>query len=165
MKKIIFIAVAMMCMLFVACSSGGAEYKSDMSAKDLATEMAESIGLNEESMAFSDEGRVKAEHLTEVDFEKVLSYAAYSSTVSTSLDEIVVVQANSVEDANALKSQVEESVENMQEIRKTYSDYLPEEYKKVEDTKVLQLGVYLIYTVLDGEMSDTAISTAQDLLK
>ncbi len=166
MKKILLIVLLVSLTVFAtACgNSDDASYKTDVLAGDLCTQIGEEIGLAPDAMAFSDEGRISAEHLSDVDFEITQSVAAYSSSVSTSLNEIVIVQAKTAEDVATLNTQVEASVSNMKEIRTTYADYLPEEYEKVENTKITQVGNYIMYTVLDSEMEAAAISAMKNVL-
>ncbi len=165
-KFLLMMAVVSLSIFLVACggSADSGEYKTDVSANDLCTQIGEEIGLSADAMAFSDEARVSAEHLSDVSLDTTESFAAYSSSVSTSLNEIVIVQAKTADDVAALNTQVETSVSNMKEIRTTYADYLPEEYEKVENTKITQVGNYIMYTVLDSEMEAAAITAMKDIL-
>ncbi len=156
MKKIILPIIAII-MTFTACSAE-VSYRSDLSAGEVMTETMKDFEDELNSMATMDDARVKAEALSDVDFEIVESFAVNTSAVSTSLNEIGIIKANSEEDAKTLKSQVETSMQNQADIKQTYADYLPEEYENVENASVYQSGVYVMYLIFDSETKDEIVT-------
>ncbi len=163
MKKLLVLAVAAL-MTFAACSGDTPSVRNDLTADELCLEILEEIGANMDELGKSDEARAKAESLTAIDFELVESYVVYTSTVSTSLNEIVVIKATNESHTGNLEEQLETSLDNTKEIKKTYSDYLPDEYKNVEDAEVEQKGLYIMYAVFDDETADKAETAFENAL-
>lgn len=92
-----------------------------------------------------------------LDPEALGEYVVKISAFSTSINEYGVFKAASPEEAETLEGTLKDYLTMRNETWMT--EYLPEEYPKLENAKVVREGCYVLYTILSDTERD-AVGTA-----
>jgi len=148
MKKILSILmVAFVMISFAAC--GQKETVKDISIKDMVDKImelptAERL-MQSDLSTLNDENKYLIEpiELNTEDLEE--GYAIYSM-MNVKSDMILVFKAKDESSVENLKIVLDKAAENQERI---WSQYLPDQYEKVQNRIVKEKGKYLIYIVTD----------------
>lgn len=148
MKKILSVLmVAFVMISFAAC--GQKETVKDISIKEMVDKIAE-LPTSERLMQAdlstpSDENKylLDSMELNTEDLEE--GYAIYSM-INVKSDMILVFKAKDESSVENLKAVLDKTAENQEGI---WSQYLPDQYEKVQNRIVKEEGKYLIYIVTD----------------
>ncbi|MCM1989815.1 DUF4358 domain-containing protein [Oceanirhabdus seepicola] len=148
MKKILSILmIAFVMISFAAC--GQKETVKDISIKEMVDKIAELPTaqrlMKTDLSTPSDENQylIDSMELNTEDLEE--GYAIYSM-INVKSDMIVVFKAKDESSVENLKKVLDKTAENQEGI---WSQYLPDQYEKVQNRIVKEKGKYLIYIVTD----------------
>ncbi|MEE0059898.1 MAG: DUF4358 domain-containing protein [Acutalibacteraceae bacterium] len=82
-----------------------------------------------------------------IDKTDVASFSAFVATDSMTKDEIVIIEALTESEANSIRDSLEDHYNVLLDETK---QYLPDEYKKIENTKVVKDGIYIRLFISDS---------------
>lgn len=114
---------------------------SDASAADVTKAVLDEIPINS---AFEKKPESLEDYFDELDTDAIEDSSFYICASGAYPDEIAVFRFKSEDDAEAAVAAVNERLEYQ---KKTYKDYTPDEYYKLEDAVVEQSGEWLLYIV------------------
>ena len=154
MKKMITMISAVLCcaLLATGCSSknaasgGGVKMKEGQTVQTVTDQIIDAVGIT--MGAPLDDMLLK--DLYYVDPADVESYAGQMSMANVSADVIVGVQAKDGK-IDAVKESLEK---RLTDVRKSFEQYLPEQYEKAQKGQVIVKGNYAFLLVL-GESTET----------
>lgn len=170
MKKQILLAAVIACITFVntGCSTSNSSTAetnqstqdnqttetSDVSLEDIYSEIAEKTELSDDMLEI---GESELTSLYGIDISQVKQYAGSITMVSTSSDEIIMLEATDSDAAAAIKEKVDSRYEaKLNEMR----DYLPEEFDKISDCSVYSSGNFVAMFISDNSAQMTEIFKA-----
>ena len=149
MKKRILLAGIITCFTLIAagCSSSKNEPATkDVDLSEVYTKITENSNLSESELT----------SLYGIDMDEVKQYAGSITMVSTSSDEIIMLEATDSNAAADLKEKVDNRYEaKLNEMR----DYLPDEYEKINACSVYSEGNYVAMFISDDSATMTEIFT------
>lgn len=114
---------------------------SDASAADVTKAVLDEITINS---AFEKSKDSLGDYFDGLDTDKITDSSFYICASGAYPDEIAVFKFAGADDAKKAVAAVNERLEYQ---KKTYKDYTPEEYYKLEDAVVEQTGEWLVYIV------------------
>ena len=159
MKKYIAILLSLIfCISFASCAQ--TKYDDSLSCSDIATALDEEFLGTEEYEAY-EESDIKYMFNSD-DFD---SCRILYSISSDDIGEIGVLHAKDAQGADKLLDEVNEYIEDIKEEKSDFlRNYLPEEFKKLDNARVKRFGNYVIYTVLEPEQSQRIFERAKEIL-
>jgi predicted small lipoprotein YifL len=150
MKKPIFIllAAALALCLLAACGDK-TEYEPDMDAVVTAIDTA--IG-NDGSMVAVDDNYIKGS--MKMDVSDYAEYTVKINAMGVNIDEYGVFKGTDSTQAKAIKT----AVDNYLQMRKDtwMTEYMPEEFPKLQDAEVWTEGNYVMYAILGTDAKTAA---------
>lgn len=157
MKKRILLAGIITCFTLIAagCSSSSSNETSakDVDLNDVYTKITETVTLPDDMSEISES---ELTSLYGIDMDEVKQYAGTITMVSTSSDEIIMLEATDSNAAADLKEKVDNRYEaKLNEMR----DYLPDEYEKINACSVYSEGNYVAMFISDDSATMTEIFT------
>ncbi len=152
MKKLAFVlALCLVCGSVCACgdnSGDGSGSVSDSDGEDASGKtVSERTKALLDDVTFPSMVEVTSDNLSiyyKIDSEKVTEFSAYLCGSSAMPDEFGIFVAASEEDADDIKSALDERIEKQ---RETYTDYSPDEMYKFDDCFVTKNGSEVYYAV------------------
>lgn len=154
MKKRILLAGIITCFTLIAagCSSSKNEPATkDVDLSEVYTKITENSNLSEDMSEISES---ELTSLYGIDMDEVKQYAGSITMVSTSSDEIIMLEATDSNAAADLKEKVDNRYEaKLNEMR----DYLPDEYEKINACSVYSEGNYVAMFISDDSAAMTEI--------
>lgn len=147
------LAAALAALIMLAgCGGNGGQVRDDVAVADLSAaveaEIAGSDGL-------VDPGESYIAGSMKLDTAALGEYVIKISAYSTSINEYGVFKTGSAEEAEALEQTLKEYLSMRNET--WMSEYLPEEYPKLENAQVKREGSYVAYAILSEEERDGAL--------
>lgn len=152
----VMLAVAL---LLTGCSNGDGGVRDDVSVDDLAEAFEAEI---EGSDGLVDPGAGYIAGSMKLDTEALGEYIIKISAYSTSINEYGVFKADSEEAAADLAQVIQDYLTMRNDT--WMSEYLPEEYPKLENAQVKQLGLYVAYAILDEAERDAVFGAFSEQL-
>ena len=156
MKKRILLAGIITCFTLIAtgCSSSKNEPATkDVDLSEVYTKITENSNLSEDMSEISES---ELTSLYGIDMDEVKQYAGSITMVSTSSDEIIMLEATDSNAAADLKEKVDNRYEaQLNEMR----DYLPDEFEKINACSVYSEGNYVAMFISNDSTTMTEIFT------
>lgn len=115
--------------------------KAVASAGEIAQAVLDAVPI---ASAFEKSASSFEDYFDDLDTDSLADSSFWICASGAYPDEIAVFRFNSEADAQNARSSVEDRLESQ---KKTYKDYTPEEYYKLEDAVIEQSGEWLIYLV------------------
>ncbi len=161
MKKIA--ALLLLCtIILVSCNKKidepKAEYKTDVKVSEIADKYVEI--LDNPALTAVDEGWVALN--LEIDTTLCEEYVVYLNTTGAS-DLFGIFKATSEENADKLLEQSQKHLVQMKE--NWMSEYLPEEFPKIENAECQKTGLYVTFLVLDDVQRTDCASAFENAIK
>lgn len=149
MKKISIVICLVLCVCSLAACGKKAEYEPEMSSLVAAIDTA--IG-NDGSMVAVDENYIKGS--MKMDVSDYAGYTVKINAMGVNIDEYGVFRGSDSAQAKAIKSAVETYLQMRKDTWMT--EYMPEEYPKLQDAEVWTEGNYVMYAILGGDAKTAA---------
>ena len=143
---------ALLCLAFILslCACGGGEYNNDVTSKDLADAMVDAIaspqGFTAPDSDFVDFNMEGASELC-------ADYCIMLSSMNINYNEFGVFHAKNEADAKKIADICQSYIDL--KIEGANPHYLPQEYPKIQNAKVMVYGCYVVYTVLSDADTKT----------
>lgn len=141
MKKFAAAAVTLLMVCFFAGCQGGEQAK-DIDVTKLADDLKTQITYQDELSKISDDMFAT---VYKMDMDSIKTAVAYASSGATA-EEIVVVEANSADDVDAIKQALDERVAYL---KAGYEDYGPQEVPKIDNAVIKTSGNYAAMCISD----------------
>ncbi|MDW0110563.1 DUF4358 domain-containing protein [Sporosarcina aquimarina] len=164
MKKLAAIAVVFMAVLMAACGNQdkdntGKEQNAEPEFADIITNIKEQVAKDMEVENVNDLNQYYQEvNLTEredgdsasdiwvekmkVNPELLANGTVLAALMNVNADEIIVLEAKDEDQVDELKSSLENELAAQDQ---TWKQYLPEQYEKVKNNKIVTKGKFLLY--------------------
>ena len=165
MKKLISISLILLS-LVLCLSACNASYRDDQTSVQVADQMLAAITVAGGCTAV-DSDYVSLEFPSAATVTDAVSdWCIYSSTSSSTVDELGVFHVKDGQSTADVKKAVEEYVQSMQVKLEVYLDmYDPAEKGKLENAQVFVFGNYVIFTMLSESDTAAVKTAAENLLK
>lgn len=135
-----------------AATAAPAPAKTDFTAADVTSAVLAEIPINS---AFEKKPESLADYFDGLDTDKLSDSSYYMCASGAYPDEIAVFRFGSSDDAAGAVAAVEDRLEYQ---KKTYKDYTPEEYYKLENAVITQSGEWVYYLVTsDNDKADSIV--------
>lgn len=158
MKKIVLTILIIIAFITLAACGDTAEYKDDVTVDEIADSF-NAVITNASIMTKADESFIALNF--DIDTSLCDEYVIYIPT-SSNADHYGVFKANSKENVDKLVDDIEAY---LQMRRDTWmSEYLPEEYPKVENAVCKTAGLYVTFLVLDDTSRSSSVAAFNQTL-
>lgn len=153
-------AALLACLLLVSCSSGTSEvtYADDVAVSQLSEAVDQAVAMD--SLIAMDENYLK--NAMQLDPSQFADYTVKLNGMGITIDEYGIFQAK---DADSV-AEVTQLAEDYLQFRldNWMSEYLPEEFPKLEEAQVETYGTYVVYTIMSEETAQLAFDAVADVL-
>ena len=157
LKSGICLMLTSLLLLFI-CSCGASDYANDVGVESIDTRAKEALALNGGYYNADSDFMTFTFH----DPEYVDAYAVTFAQTSTDISEygiFHVSESDKVDDMVALAEGYLESYK-----ANWMTNYLAEEYPKIENAQVRAFGCYVVYSILDENATDRLHETVEQML-
>lgn len=160
MKKTIIIALCLVIALsaFAGCGGSSASYRDDVAVDELASAVETAIGGG--SMSKAPETYASTWKL---DLSACSEYIMKLNSTGVNIDEYGIFKAKDSGSVSAVKTALENYLKSRRDA--WMSEYMPEEYPKLENAEVKAVGSYVMYAILDDAGRSTAFAALESALK
>ena len=163
MKRILSLAIAVLCLMLCACGSK-VNYVSDVTSDKVANAMASAIGKSEDYMG-GDTDLYEFYFGGQETYAKVKDCKILFSRLETDVNEMGVFRAASEQDVAAVRAMVQGYLdEQTATLRSFAANYSPEDMAKIDNAGIDVYGVYVVYYILDAEHEAEALDAVKVLL-
>ena len=159
MKKYIAILLLLLiCFSFPHCNK--TKYNDSLSCTDIATTLNNDILSTEKYKAY-DESDIRYI----IDSDSFDSCCILYSVSSDDIGEVGVLHAKDDKSTDDLLDDINDYFEDMKEEKSDFlRNYLPNEFKKIDNSRVKRFGNYVIYTILEPEQAERVFERAKEIL-
>lgn len=159
MKRTRLIAALLFALLLSGCGGSSAEYKTDVATSELADKIDAATGL-ESMVAMEDSYLLNA---MQIDVESFEEYTVKINSRGINIDEYGIFKAPDDDSVDEVKKIAEDYLKFRED--NWMSEYMPEEFPKLENAQVKVCGRYVMYAILDESMRETAFTELENALK
>lgn len=139
-------AAAMLLAALSACGSGSVSYRDDVSAADIATAVD---GVIENGPNMKDLTDTYVTGSMEMDASEYEDYCVKVCSKGTSIDEYGIFKGADSEHTEQIEQYLRDYIQ--MRIDSWMTEYLPEEYPKLENAEVKVCGNYVMYAILSDD--------------
>lgn len=145
-KTALFLCLIMVLAVFAGCSSNDGGVTTDLSTKEMSDKIQESFPLTMP-------GEIDDTMLNDlfyVSSDLVEEHTSVMSLANISADNLVIVKAKSGKAAEV----AEGLNKRLEDVKASFEQYLPDQYAKAQEGKVITKGDYVFLVILGGQDSE-----------
>lgn len=158
MNRTLILTVCLACLIAAFAGCGGANIRDDVEVETLAVAVDAAIGADSitqapDTYAFT----------WKMDVSGASEYVIKINSYGVNIDEYGIFKAKDSASVPAVKKAVDNYIQNRKDA--WMSEYMPEEYPKLDNAEVEVLGSYVMYAILDEADKAAAFTAFEAELK
>lgn len=153
----IILSIVMICALVGCGSTSNENLKNDVSVNDVVTELENNIEFNKNEN-FTDAEKLKNEYYINPD--DVEEFVIKQPVMNVKANELAIIKVKDESKMEEVKKGLEKRGEDLDN---KWKQYLPDQYKIVQDRRFVNIGNYAIFVV--DEEADKIIDSIKNILK
>lgn len=159
MKKTVILTICLTLLLAVFAGCGGsANVRDDVDVEAISSAVDAAIGA--ETITNAPDTYVST---WKIDVSGCSEYVIKINSYGVNIDEYGILKASDASRVSSVKKAAEDYLQHRKDV--WMSEYMPEEYPKLDNAQVKTLGNYVMYAILDDADRDAAFVAFETALK